>query len=75
MATTLSVPNANVEVTQLANSETRTTPVQPGIAVPLEVKSTVPEGWSPNGEATVAVIVTCWPKVEGFGVLVAAVVV
>jgi hypothetical protein len=44
--------------------------VQPLIAVPFEVKLTVPVGAGGPDGLTVAVIVTCCPKAEGFGALV-----
>ena len=45
------------------------------MATPLLSKLTVPVGIEPFWAVTVAVIVTTWPKFEGFGALVRTVVV
>ena len=50
------------------------TEVQPEMAVPFDVKPTVPVGIGGPAGPTVAVIVTCCPKVEGLGELVTVVV-
>ena len=44
------------------------------MAVPFDVKPTVPVGAGGPAGPTVAVIVTCCPKVEGLGELVTVVV-
>jgi hypothetical protein len=54
--------------------ELNSTAVQPEIAVPLEVKLTVPVGVGGPAGPTVAVMVTSSPTVEGLGELVTAVV-
>ncbi len=48
--------------------------MQPEIAVPLEVKLTVPVGMGGPAGPTVAVIVTDCPDIEGLGELVTDVV-
>src|SRR5690242_1984062 len=65
-----SVPTASDDVTQSAVPDDNGTLVQPLIAVPFEVKLTVPV--APSG-LTVAVIVTWSPNVDGFGELVTVV--
>ena len=69
-----SVPTASVEVIQTAVSdEVSGTAVQPEIAVPFDVKLTVPVGAGGPAGLTVAVMVTTSPNVEGLGELVTAV--
>ena len=71
-----SVPTASVEVVQTAVSEEVSgTAVQPEIALPFEVKLTVPVGAGGPEGLTVAVMVTNSPNVEGLGELVTVVVV
>ena len=70
-----SVPTARVEVIQTAVSdEPSGTAVQPEIAVPFDVKLTVPVGAGGPAGLTVAVIVTASPNMEGLGELVTEVV-
>ena len=70
-----SVPTASVEVIQTAVSdEVSGSAVQPEIAVPFDVKLTVPVGAGGPAGATVAVKVTGSPKVEGFWLEVTVVV-
>jgi hypothetical protein len=59
-----SFPTSRVEVVHCAWPEARVTAEHPPIAVPFEVKLTVPVGEEPP--LTVAVKVTAWPEVEGF---------
>ena len=54
--------------------EPNSTAVQPEIAVPLEVKLTVPVGMGGPAGPTVAVVVTSCPDMEGLGELVTEVV-
>jgi hypothetical protein len=71
-----SVPTANAAVEQVAIcADERLTAVQPLMAAPFEVNTTVPVGvGGPAGE-TVAVNVTESPTVEGFRLEIRAVVV
>ncbi len=62
-----SVPTASDEVTHCAVPELSVTAVQPEMALPFEVKPTVPVG-GPAG-VILAVMVTCSPLVEGLGAL------
>ena len=62
------MPTASVEVVHTAVSyEVSGTAVQPEIAVPLEVKSTVPVGAGGPGGPTVAVMVTSCPELGRIG--------
>src|ERR1019366_262368 len=70
-----SVPTASVEVIQTAVSDDSGTAVQPEIAVPFEVKLTVPFAAGGPAGLTVAVMVTASPNMEGLGELVTDVVV
>src|SRR5689334_4763497 len=66
-----SVPTANPLVVQTAvRDEPNITALQPAIAVPLEVKLTVPVGNGGPAGPTVAVMVTNSPNVDGLGELV-----
>ena len=76
MATIAFVPTGNAEVAQVAvRDEVSVTVEQPLMVVPSEVKLTVPVGTGGPAGVTVALKVTDWPKVEGFGLEVNAVVV
>ena len=70
-----SVPTARAEVIHPAVSdEASGTSVQPGIAVPSEVKLTLPVGAGGPAGPTVAVMLTSSPTIEGLGELVTEVV-
>ena len=70
-----SVPSASVEVVHTAvRDELSGTAVQPEIAVPFDVKLTVPLGVGGPGGPTVAVMVTNSPNIDGLGELVTVVV-
>jgi len=62
------VPAVRVEVVHVATALVNGTPVQPVMAVPSDVKSTVPVGVPEPGNTadTVAVNFTDWPTLDGF---------
>jgi len=66
-------PTASAEVESVATPEPFKATAAP-IAVPLLLNVTVPVGVPATAEVTVAVSVTVWPKTEGFGWAVSAVV-
>lgn len=64
---TVSVPFVSAVVVQAAvREEVSVTVEQPVMAVPFEVKATVPVGTGGPAGPTVAVKVTDWPSVDGF---------